>query len=801
MIKMAKLHSEVNQQSYFYVFKHKTTSKEYLRDKTSTGDELPYMLGVPLDTASFHFVDNYTEKERLFSELIMTYICNFAYSGNPNYPRKNEYYTHSDIDWSESDVDWPEYDGRRQRYLQLDIPLKTLNYYREKEVLFWNDAFPKFLEESKIQNDSFSSYVQITAPPRKTFRGTTPFIFRPPVSNKEDEKKKVFGRVVNTSADHLDRKFTTPVVGTVVSSQSDVQRANAMNIIVISGSLFLFANFLLFMALYYKCYKLKKNRGQEMIDNEADGNSEGLGKKNKFEENQAFVANGCGIMNMISKSSKSDDVYEAVRIGDQNSSKYSLARQLSNSTIDAHTKVKDWITQEINHRCSPKGFRKFRQNNVDQQDCSKNNRGEEMISLKNDLSVDNDSTLGKSSTRPVSPATSPVVTSGALKPILVKQTSLPNQGKKKRDKVSVAIDATPSGRGPSVLAQQPIELTKSLDYGTAEAPLRRSITLEDFSPKTVDAIACLTKSANNLSNYGHLKKPTFVKINHSHSKSDPVQDTYAVKNTKKLKTFAPSNDVNVTSCDEKECRPLSPEESLQTIKRRNFPKVLPDYPNKEALAQKRRSMPAANLSIPGNDLRNRLRIPPAPPTRTTSTLGRKPQTNHSVDYLVCTSAPVLLEEGSSSPEPELTYNNLYVGPLIPKKTQGEQLDTNPIYSSLNALKKQSASSSDKVGPVAIVTTDPDQPLKKPEPKTVIRPKMSRQISDPKIRHIPRVTATDNLPGHQPIVYKTDRGKDAPTMIPISSRNQNLNKPSSESETSPSEESDTGTVVKRVKDVA
>jgi neuroligin len=77
------------------------------------------VFGVPLVGSRFHFTDYYTEKERLFSETVMTYFSNFAYTGNPKIPRRNKYYTLNVDDWIKFDVDWPPFDLWQERYLRL----------------------------------------------------------------------------------------------------------------------------------------------------------------------------------------------------------------------------------------------------------------------------------------------------------------------------------------------------------------------------------------------------------------------------------------------------------------------------------------------------------------------------------------------------------------------------------------------------------------------------------------------------------------------------------------------------------
>ncbi|XP_052133048.1 uncharacterized protein LOC127752260, partial [Frankliniella occidentalis] len=120
-----------------------------------------------------------------------------------------------------------------------------------------------------------------------------------------------------------------------------------------------------------------------------------------------------------------------------------------------------------------------------------------------------------------------------------------------------------------------------------------------------------------------------------------------------LHSFVGPRDVNVTSRDEAVPEQCGPEEALDNMRRRNFPKVLPDFPGVSSgvpsgvpaqqlqmsamqLAARRRSLPPGQLQMlrtyPGpyptideadTGAYNRMR--PAPPPRISSTLGRRPQ--------------------------------------------------------------------------------------------------------------------------------------------------------------------------------
>lgn len=296
---------------------------------------------------------------------------------------------------------------------------------------------------------------------------------------------------------------------------------------------------------------------------------------------------------------------------------YKITRQLSSSTVDTHVKVNDWISQEI-AKYSPKS--------------------------------------GKRS----SPSFSVRARSFLMKP----------------RKVSVAIDATPQARSRSILRQEPIEVTK---LKSPDSPVRNIIVCQEvevdadlINPNEADdSIVGLNRRT---STYSIPEYPRVHKVDHKHSQSDPVEMYYTVhRNDEEITSFVEETedkDVNVTSCDSAiEKDPLTPEEQLQNIKRRNFPKVLPDYPDSEedyamSMSVKRRSLPPQHFSFLGQ----LNRVPPTPPPRTISTLGRYPSKRRDSNSI--TTSPVMLaEDCPEEEEPEITANTLIVGPLVPKSSE------------------------------------------------------------------------------------------------------------------------------------
>nr|KAF7421600.1 hypothetical protein H0235_009436 [Vespula pensylvanica] len=84
LIMTANLHSRANPNSYMYVFSHPKAMQDYSgqqRQQTIHGEELSYVLGVPLDGSKYDLRIRYNIGETLFSEAMMNWWCSFAYIG------------------------------------------------------------------------------------------------------------------------------------------------------------------------------------------------------------------------------------------------------------------------------------------------------------------------------------------------------------------------------------------------------------------------------------------------------------------------------------------------------------------------------------------------------------------------------------------------------------------------------------------------------------------------------------------------------------------------------------------------
>ncbi|XP_038209426.1 uncharacterized protein LOC119830466 isoform X2 [Zerene cesonia] len=670
MIHLANYQSKANRQSYFYVFGHNSVSTDYAPlNKSVHGEEMPYVLGVPLGGAATHLRAEYTPREKLLSEVVMRLWTNFVKNGSPNTQSVNEYHTLDRKVWNQYNVEWPEYNVAHQPYLRLDIPPSINSLYRSNYTSFWLDSLPNKL--SRYVVDPLQAFtppttqrIRATHRPVETIKKS----IYPPVVHRTDYTMPLYGKLrpnpppqyrpdtdaiyreiqaIKTPSRPLPPSLRTPQPQTSTEKPTLTiakTSSTTLTLIISLTVLFLAVNISICAVLYFKKRRLRLRaleRPSEM------GEVDVIGQKSS-ESALRKLKNGCSVIksmkiqkkkiNKECKTPKSDD-------SGGFRERFQLRRHLSTSTLDAHTKVRDWITNEVMHRCSPSILRKSHSESEKNKQFT---RSEELLTEKKNKSekidVPPSNLLAKNFKNKTSEKTtstsaldshSSIVSKHSADKISKSNESVKSKDSAKSKKVSVAIDATPAARTNSILKQEPIELSKSFDCiekgVQVSNKLQRSKTVGDdtyskvVKPKTTES----TQTQREHQTFTNevtlsLQNRAPLKISHKHSTSDPVTDVNYEQLMKQMQREAMHilppvtfrNEVNVTSRDDTQTQPLSPEEALLTIKRRNFPKVLPDLPK----SQKRLSLQPTLQTFRGyiDSQIDKPKVPPQPPPRTTT---------------------------------------------------------------------------------------------------------------------------------------------------------------------------------------
>lgn len=476
--------------------------------------------------------------------------------------------------------------------------MKTGHHYRQAMMDFWNNHLPALLKNPPPNKSVNSGKTPEMLPEERS--SNEPQFYKPMQKEESSWKRfppiqatqtpAVYGTVVSSGNEKsrststvllgVDREFGSrlPVENNPgpTDEPSEVETGSsssfAMSLVIVIGVCLLLVNLCAFAGLYYQRDRL---RVQERLmkkryeDVEPTNNDELYmsQRRNDGEDGEHRTLETTEVRGGVKKKAKrsGDETYEAVRSGGrdvrenitheeeggENSFKrWRLSRQCSASTMDPHTKVREWIAQEIVNRCSPRFLRRTKFH-VQQQanlpvlqkdgsfDTSVDRLSSAVTKTKNHVPKPSLSALSKPAT------TATTLTTTTLQRSKVK-------------KVSVAVDATPAARSSSVLKQTPIEqMSKSLEelgkdrcisahVERKKGVLKRSETCREslatsslspdpsHSPQRDTVLRRSITSVNFQVSSPVLKNQNNgLNISHQHSKSDPVhQSTHFVPQTK-----------------------------------------------------------------------------------------------------------------------------------------------------------------------------------------------------------------------------------------------------------------------------
>ncbi|EAT45587.1 AAEL003129-PA [Aedes aegypti] len=668
--------AKVNPKCYMYVFGHNSEAGEYGRlSQSVVGEDLAYIFGAPLGPVG-PFQTHYNARERLFSEAVMKYFSNFAQTGNPKAPWKDLFLNMNPEDWRYYDVDWPEFNSVNQSFLHMGLTPVVSRHYRQQYMKFWNQKLPEELKRITTSKP-YSPYSELISPPDRRMTTSSPefvtghinlFPIKVDIEKPtEDSFKALVHRMkdpgmYNAPASSIGIPAEAPVkeIPKPENVEKDMENSEMMKT---EASLTLLITvaivFLIFNIFVIVGYIIKRNVGNRKMKRKFDDNilesaasmNEKRSKLNDTEDSY--------ILDLMRKSNPYEPVAKA--------NNFTLPRQFSGETMDPHTKVCDWISQDYGTVCTKQ------------------------------IECDGNGSCNKDN------------------------LPLPQ-------KVSVAIDATPQARSNSVLRQEPIEITKAKSFECA-SPEDYSESVSQDSPCDSDIRQQCSSSG---SSYSYNDCDYKVEPKHFKSDSNPIYNNYPYQN-EEITSFIEPGDINVTSRDKSEEKdPLSPEEALKVIQRRNFPKVLPDYPNGVAgitASMKRRSLPPqAFLLANSHSLRrDSSRLVPAPPPRISSTLGRRSSKNRTSNNFL-SSPPVMAEEPPIEEEPPITLNTLHVGPLLPKHHENTYMTMSRQNS---AETEQTTSTEEPAVDIICIEHKPESHYSYIKPPSTIKPPTSFKSSPPK----------------------------------------------------------------------
>ncbi|PNF25260.1 hypothetical protein B7P43_G13158, partial [Cryptotermes secundus] len=146
LIKVGYLHTLRGGRTYFLHFHHQSGERDFPQRLGSVrGEDVPYVLGLPLVGGQPFFPHNYTRQDGSVSRLLVHYLSNFARKGDPNsaVPDRQQNTDKDSEAESKAAPFWDTYDPINQLYLELGLRPEMRNHYRGHKMSLWLNLIPQ----------------------------------------------------------------------------------------------------------------------------------------------------------------------------------------------------------------------------------------------------------------------------------------------------------------------------------------------------------------------------------------------------------------------------------------------------------------------------------------------------------------------------------------------------------------------------------------------------------------------------------------------------------------------------------
>lgn len=573
---------------------------------------------------------------------------------NPKAPWRDDFLNLDPTNWERYDIDWPEFNAGTLNYLNIGIPPVVNQNYRQRYMTFWNQHLPDELNRTLYLRNPFAKYIPTSTASTKPYPfDTSPsgphvnyyldrttenpirtlqYLLHHPNLNRSDVYQ--IQSTAGTASPIPDSANASPENTFMLGDNKIIVKADStLHVLIGMVIIFLLINVVIILIYVIRRNYYSKNLKRKLDVLSLDGTTDDeLKRSAKFND---------GDESFILDIGRRKNEYVPVKRYHSPINGFLLSRQYSTSTVDTHTKVSDWIAQEVN-----------RQQNIK----SAEEKG----------------------------TASPSFLMGGSRTFFGKGAEPSEAG------VDIGPDSLTTNeiRHPSLMKSKSFE-SQTKDKIICEEINVRTDLLDSVDLRHSNSVPSIKEASSDRTT------DFLLRIDHRHTRSDPVEQPRPFIPKEEITSFIEDVDVNVTSRDECDGAashfPLSPEETLQLYQMRNYPKVLPNYPEGSseyvsASSFKRRSMPSYQHLV-----NQCSRMPPVPPPRSSSTLGRRSsfRTSGSSGSSVLVPTMARVPERLSPPdeEPEITYNALHVGPLLPGSKEN-------LYSTMNRRQIQNQKSTE-----------------------------------------------------------------------------------------------------------
>ncbi|CAG9863440.1 unnamed protein product [Phyllotreta striolata] len=147
LVRVAYLHARRGAKTFFFHFGYQTKDSDYPQRLGSIrGEDITYVLGLPLVGGQPHFPQNFSRQDLGVAEAMLGFVGNFAKSGDPNAPtqsNKEPDYGGNREKTRYKGLVWESYEIGTQYYLSFTSKPKMKSHYRGHKMAVWLNLIPQ----------------------------------------------------------------------------------------------------------------------------------------------------------------------------------------------------------------------------------------------------------------------------------------------------------------------------------------------------------------------------------------------------------------------------------------------------------------------------------------------------------------------------------------------------------------------------------------------------------------------------------------------------------------------------------
>ncbi|XP_055533589.1 neuroligin-1-like isoform X2 [Wyeomyia smithii] len=286
LIKVAYLHARRGAKTYMFHFGYQSKESEYPQRLGSVrGEDLPYILGLPLVQGIPWFPQNYSRQDMGVNEAVLNFVSNFCKTGDPNDAGHQAPLLHPDYGTAKErtrfrGILWDTFETTTQQYLSISTKPKMRSHYRGHKMALWLNLIPQLHRPGDPEVSMRHHH----------FRERDPHYYAGSVRAESFSRPRMYGSgIINDAQESRLESFGTectpdPTMGEVlqegnpdggVLSEEEEEElleklANrhyysytaALGVTVGVGCLLLLLNMLIFAGIYYQRDRSRRRKSQ-----------------------------------------------------------------------------------------------------------------------------------------------------------------------------------------------------------------------------------------------------------------------------------------------------------------------------------------------------------------------------------------------------------------------------------------------------------------------------------------------------------------------------------------------------------